>query len=92
MKKVYPWLAFLSKNHDEAIRLADWATEQMMKARLDKELAGGQAGTANYSANYSWNPQKILTPNPISPISTTFSKIFHPTSSWGAGGGGNTML
>ena len=41
------------KNHDEAIGLADWATEQMMKARLDKELAGGQAGTANYSANYS---------------------------------------
>ena len=37
------------KNHDEAIGLADWATEQMMKARLDKELAGGQAGTANYS-------------------------------------------
>ena len=41
------------KNHDEAIGLADWATEQMMKARLDKELAGGQAGAANYSANYS---------------------------------------
>ena len=47
-KKVYPWLAFPSKNHDEAIGLADWATEYMMKARLDKELAGGQAGTANY--------------------------------------------
>ena len=58
-KKVYPWLAFPSKSHDEAIGLADWATEQMMKARLDKELAGGQAGTANYSANYSWNPKKI---------------------------------
>ena len=61
-KKLYPWLAFPSKSHDEAIELADWATKQMMKARLDKELAGvhGTGGTANYS----WNPKKIeLLPN-----------------------------
>ena len=46
------------KNHDEAIGLADWATTQM-KAQQDKELAGGQVGTANYSRD----PKQIPTPN-----------------------------